>query len=183
MDEATKGRAAFLEDFRIAFFDLPLGVRVYRAVSQGRAVVRRALKDGQLADLLGDLGDELDCGRPGADDRHPLAAEVPAFFGPLGGMEALALEAVASDKIRDVRRRQDSDGGDEKARPCPLAIVGLDLPAGGSLIIRGSGDTGAELDVAAQVEFIRYVVEIALGLRLGGEVLAPVPLLQEFFGE
>src|SRR4029434_7838645 len=43
--------------------------------------------------------------------------------------------------------------------------------------------TGAELDVATQVELVGYKVEIAQRLRLGGEMLGPIPLLEKLFRE
>ena len=43
----------------------------------------------------------------------------------------------------------------------------------------GGGDATAELDVAAQVELVGDVVEIAQGLGLAGKVLRPVPLVQQ----
>jgi len=44
--------------------------------------------------------------------------------------------------------------------------------------VRGD-DAALELDVAAQVELIGDVVEIALGLGLAREMLFPVPLVQQ----
>src|SRR4029450_2373925 len=40
-----------------------------------------------------------------------------------------------------------------------------------------------ELDVAAQVKLVGDVIQIALGLGLGGEVFLPVPFLQQFLRE
>src|SRR5439155_14753164 len=40
-----------------------------------------------------------------------------------------------------------------------------------------------ELDVAPQVELVGDMVQIALGLGLAGEVLLPVPLVQQFLGK
>jgi hypothetical protein len=37
-----------------------------------------------------------------------------------------------------------------------------------------------ELDVAAQVELVGDVIEIAFGLGLGGKTLAPIPLVEQF---
>src|SRR5262249_4128226 len=41
------------------------------------------------------------------------------------------------------------------------------------------GHTALELDVAAQVELVRDIVQVALGLACGGEVLLPVQSLQQ----
>ena len=40
-----------------------------------------------------------------------------------------------------------------------------------------------ELDVPAQVELVGDVVQVAQGLRLGGEVLLPVPFVEQLLGE
>ena len=44
-------------------------------------------------------------------------------------------------------------------------------------------DPAVELDVAAQVELVGDVIQIALGLRLRGEVLLPIPFVEQFLGE
>ena len=41
-------------------------------------------------------------------------------------------------------------------------------------------DAALELDVTPQIEFVGDVIQIALGLRLTGEMLLPVPFLQQF---
>ncbi len=48
--------------------------------------------------------------------------------------------------------------------------------------VRG-GDRAAELHVAAEVELVGDVVQIFQSVRLGGEVLLPVPFLHQFLGE
>src|SRR5271168_2225269 len=45
------------------------------------------------------------------------------------------------------------------------------------------GHPALELDVAAQVESVGDVVQIAFGLRLRGEMLLPVPFVQQFLRE
>ena len=42
------------------------------------------------------------------------------------------------------------------------------------------GHAALELDVAAQVELVGDMVQIALGLGLAGEVLLPVPFVEQF---
>jgi hypothetical protein len=44
-------------------------------------------------------------------------------------------------------------------------------------------DAALELDVAAQIELVGDVVQVTLGLGLAGEVLLPVPLVEQFLGE
>src|SRR6202022_349879 len=62
----------------------------------------------------------------------------------------------------------------------PVAILQDDLPAARLLTVVRCGHAAPELDVAAQVELVGDMVQIALGLGLAGEVLLPVPFLQEF---
>src|SRR4051812_12463986 len=45
------------------------------------------------------------------------------------------------------------------------------------------GDTAVELNVATQVELVGDTIQIALGLRLGREVLFPIPFLEQFLRE
>ena len=51
------------------------------------------------------------------------------------------------------------------------------------LVVHGRRDRGAEPDVAPQVEPVDDVVEVALGLRLLGEVLLPLPLVEQLLRE
>jgi hypothetical protein len=44
-------------------------------------------------------------------------------------------------------------------------------------------NTAVELNVAAQVELVSDIVEVPLGLGLGGEVFVPVPLVEQFLRE
>ena len=45
------------------------------------------------------------------------------------------------------------------------------------------GDAGLELDVAAQIELVGDVVQVTLGLGLAGEMLLPVPFVEQFLRE
>src|SRR5215468_5817945 len=47
----------------------------------------------------------------------------------------------------------------------------------------GGGHPAPELDVAAQVELVGDVIQIALSLGLRGKVFLPVPFLQQFLRE
>ena len=63
------------------------------------------------------------------------------------------------------------------------AVLQRHVPAAGFVLVVRGGDAAAELDVAAQIELVGDVVEVAQGLRLAGEMLGPVPFLQQFLGE
>jgi len=64
-----------------------------------------------------------------------------------------------------------------------LVAVDYDFPSIRSLVINGGGDPRLELDIAAQVKPVRYIIQITLVLRLTRKVLLPIPFLQEFFRE
>src|ERR1700730_15731642 len=181
VDKPGEGFARSFENFRIAGFDFGLGLRIDRPVAQGRAIIRRALENRQMANLLGDFRDELNCRGARADDTDAFAGELDAFLGPSRGVKRLALEALDPGKAGDVLRGKDTDGRDEESCPCAGAILEPDFPVISLFIVSGCRNRGVESDVAAQVEFIRHVVEVALVLRLAGEELLPIPLLQEFF--
>ena len=63
------------------------------------------------------------------------------------------------------------------------AVFERHVPGAGFVLVVRGGDAAAELDVAAQVELVGDMVEVAQGLRLAGEMLGPVPFLQQFVGE
>ena len=181
MDKAGEGFAGPFENFRIAGFDFCLSLGIDRTVAQRRAKIRRALEDRQMADLLGDFRDELDCRGARANHADAFAGKVDPFLGPSSGVKRLALETLDPGKAGDVLRGKNPDCRDEEPRPCASAIVDPDFPVIFLFIVDGRIDSDVEPDVATEVEFIRDVVEVALVLRLAGEVLLPIPLLQEFF--
>jgi hypothetical protein len=99
------------------------------------------------------------------------------------GVAGHAREAVDAGDGRHHGRREHADRGDEKARRMARAARQDELPAARVLTILCGGDAAVELDVAAQVELVRDMVEIALGVGLGREVLVPVPLLEQLLRE
>src|SRR4029077_7362310 len=60
------------------------------------------------------------------------------------------------------------------------AVLQADVPAARVFLIVRGGYPALELDVAAQIELVGDVIEIALGLGLRGEVFLPMPLVQQF---
>src|SRR4051812_22480385 len=44
-------------------------------------------------------------------------------------------------------------------------------------------DPAVELDVATQVKLIGNIIQVALGLRLSGEMFLPIPFIEQFLGE
>src|SRR2546426_12488049 len=84
---------------------------------------------------------------------------------------------------RHRRRRQRPDRGAQEPGPRPPSVLAFDLPLAGGLIVDRGLDPAAELDIAAQVELVRHEVAVTQRLRLGREVLAPLPLAQDLVGE
>src|SRR4051794_21888736 len=98
---------------------------------------------------------------------------------PGTGVVPLALEVLAAGDVRDLAGRQAADAGDYVLRGNVIAMVGLDLPAAIFFAVPGGGDPRVELDVAAEVEAVSDVGEVAQDLRLLRVLAAPLPLLQQ----
>ena len=63
------------------------------------------------------------------------------------------------------------------------AVFQRNVPAAGLLAVMRGGNAALELDVAAQVELVGDVVQVTLGLRLAGEMLFPVPIVEQLLRE
>ena len=63
----------------------------------------------------------------------------------------------------------------------PSSVATVHVPDG--LVVDRRGDRGAEPHVAPQVEPVHHMVEVALDLRLLGEVLLPLPLVEQLLRE
>jgi len=133
-----------------------------------------------MADGLGHFRDGLHTGGTRADHRNALAVELHRFLRPVMSVAGLAAEALDAGEARHCRRRQHANGGYNEPRIVAPAILQDDLPAARVLLIMRRRDAALELDVAAQVELVGNMVQIALGLGLTSEMLLPVPFLQEF---
>ena len=175
--------AAAGEDLRIGDLDPGLGLGVDATVVQRRTPVRRALEYGQVADCFGDLGDCLHAGGAGADYGHPLAFKSHLLVRPGAGVIGFAAEVLHARDGRQGGRRQRTDRGDEEARADTPAVLECELPLVGVLVVCRRHDPAVERDVPPQVEFVGDVVAVAQRLGLGGEMLAPVPFLQQLVGE
>ena len=136
-----------------------------------------------MAGGLGHFLDRLHPGGAGADHRHPLALEAHRLMRPLGGVERLARERMHPFDAWHRRRRKRADGGGQEARAEAAAILQRHIPAPRRFLVVCRGDTAVELDVLAEVEFVGDVVQVAQRLRLAGEMLAPVPFLQQLLRE
>ena len=168
-------------NLRVGRLPLALGLRGHLRVATRRTVVGSALEDGEMADFRGDFGDELHCGRTGSNHRDALPRKVDVFLWPAGGMKRFPRKALYALKRWGIASRQEADGRDEKLRLGAPAACQLDLPALCFLVVDRRLDSRIELDVFAQVEFVRHIVEIFFVLRLAGIMLLPIPLLQQFF--
>ena len=183
VQEAGVAVPAALEHLGIACLDGALLLRGHGAVVQRRAQIRGALENGEVRGGLRHFLDCLHAGRAGADHRHPLAREAHRLMRPSVGVEGLALEALQSLDARQGRRRKRPDGGDQEARSMAVPIFQDHIPAPPFLLPVRRRHAAVELDVAAQVELVGDVVEVAQRLRLGREMLGPVPLVQQLLRE
>jgi hypothetical protein len=94
-------------------------------------------------------------------------------------MERLAPKTVAALDPRQCRRRKGSDRGDQKPGVEAAAVLESDAPAPRALIVSRGRHPAAKLDIAAQVELVSDMIEIAQRLRLASKVLRPFPFLQQ----
>ena len=179
MDKAAGSVAAAREDLGIAGPDAAHLLVGDLVVVQWRAPLRGALEHGQAAGGLGHFLDRLHRGGAGADHRDALAGEAHPFLGPVMGVAGLALERVDAWDARHGRRREHADGGNQQTCAVAPAILQHDVPAARFLAVMRGGDAALKLDVAAQVEPVGDMVQIALRLRLRGEALGPIPFLQQ----
>jgi hypothetical protein len=62
--------------------------------------------------------------------------------------------------------------------PVAATLVGH-RPQRGLLVVLGRPDAGVEAHVAPEVEAVHHMVQVALNLRLFGEVLPPLPILEQ----
>jgi hypothetical protein len=92
----------------------------------------------------------------------------------------LPLETPDARDGRHRRRREHADRGDQKPRRVAPPICQHDLPAARIVVVTRGGDAAAELDVAAQIELVGDMIEVALGLRLSGKALLPMPFVEQF---
>jgi hypothetical protein len=92
-------------------------------------------------------------------------------------------EVVTTRNVRQVGDRQHAGGHDEEAGPVLGAVVGRHRPRGGPLVPHRRAHPGVEAHVAPQVEAVDDVVQVALDLRLAGEVLLPLPVVEQLAGE
>src|SRR5262249_7725910 len=135
-------------------------------------------------------------GRPGGDHRRgldpagarpdepdALAREAHAFARPPRRVVDLAPEALETPDPGAVRRREAPHGADQEARRHALPPRAPDLPELRGVVEAGARDPRPEPDVAAQVEAVGHVVQVALDLRLLGVPAGPLPLLRELLGE
>ncbi len=103
--------------------DPALHLRIQRRVAGRDGIGGRPLEDVELAGLGRDHRDRLQGGRPGADDRHPLAGEVHALMGPGPGVIDGAFEPLEPVDGRSVGLRQAAGGHDQPPRRGFAALV------------------------------------------------------------
>ena len=98
-------------------------------------------------------------------------------------MVPLALEAIQTGNVRFARRRKVARRHDAVARSRNMALVGLYGPQICLAVEDGFFDPSVELDVAAQVEAVGDVVDVAQDFGLGAVTFGPMPFLLQIIRE
>ena len=130
---------------------------------------RRPLEHVQLADHLGDLGDDLHGGGTGADDAHPLAFEVDVVV-PARRVERLAREGSHAVDAGQLRAGEDAVGQDHVAGLHGVAAVGADGPAAGLLVPHRGVDGGVEQALVVEAELVGHRLAVLENLEARGEL-------------
>ncbi len=134
---------------------------------------RRALIDSHVGDALGQLRNELDRGRTGADESNAAAVEVVVVV-PRRRVNRPSGEFRDAGNVGDVRLGQEPGRGDQEPRCQRLAAGECDMPALAVLVPASTLDACVEAHVPAYVVFVRDVVGVSLELGAGGEQPRPV---------
>ena len=137
-----------------------------RRVVERRAPVGGALVHRQRRDFSGDGRNQLNATRSGPDDGDALAREVDGVRRPQSGVVRLPAKVVAPRYVREVRHRQDAGRGNEESCSELCAVVDDDCPQAFRFVVSRRRHHGVEPDVAAKVEAVDDVIEVALGFRL-----------------
>ena len=183
MDIAARRGAQQREKRGVIALDLALFFFRDWAVMQRCAPIWGALKNREGANLRRNGLDHLHARRPRANHGHALARETDGFMWPAIGMEGLAGKAF---NARDARQRiggKRAKRGDQEAAVMLSARIQRHSPALRGFIETRAHDAAIELDMAAQIEPVCYVLQIAQCFGLRGEMLAPAPFLQQFIGK
>src|SRR5208283_4674128 len=130
-------------------------------VVQGSRPVGPALEYGQIADLVGDLRNNLNARGAGANHSDLLTRHLHRFVRPVERMERTALEFLHTLEPRRSGYRKEAD-----CHNCELAcqlttIFDLQPPQIICLVEAHRLDLAIELHVFAQIELVRDVVQVA----------------------
>ena len=183
MDIAARRGAQQREKCWVITLDLALFFFRDSPVMQRRAPIGRALKDCEGTNLGSNSLDHLHARRPRTNHGHALARETDRLMRPAIGMEGLARKTF---NARDARQRisgKRAKRGDQEAAVMLCARIKCDCPALRGFIEMRAHDAVIELDMAAQIETVCHVLQIAQCFGLRGEMLAPAPFLQQFIGK
>ena len=183
MDIAARRGAQQCEKRWVIALDLALFFLRDWAVMQRRAPIGRALKNRERSNLRSNGLDHLHTGRTRANHCHALTREADGFMWPAIGMEGLAVEAFNARNAWQRIGRKRAKRGDQEAAVMLCARIKCDCPALRSFIEMRAHDAAIELDMAAQIEPIRHMLQITQSFGLRGEMLAPAPFLQQLIGK
>ena len=177
--EAEAGRrvAPLLAARAVIRLDARVLLLAHGRVGGGNRIVRRALEHGQVRGLLCDHRRHLHAGRAGADDGDALAGKADLVLGPHARMDDLALEGVLPRNVRPLRGGELPDAHHEEAGGPAPSVPGAHRPARGGLVVFGALHARVQFDMAAQIEPVRHMGDVAQDLGLRRIALAPAPFL------
>jgi hypothetical protein len=98
-------------------------------------------------------------------------------------VERLTAEAVHARQTRLGRDGEQADGREEETGNVRTPVVSVNNPLVAGIVEFCGCDNAAKFDIASQIELVSDVVKIGQCLRLRGEQLTPVPLLEQLFRE
>ena len=136
-----------------------------------------SLEDGELRHILGDRRRDLEAARPRTDHGHPLASELHRVVPPCR-VERRPREVLGPFERRHRRSVELPHSGDHRTRLVhglvPECVERLDRPHVIVLVPHASRDLGLKDDVLVDAVLAHRGLEVALQLRLAGEVLGPL---------
>ena len=141
------------------------------------------LENSEVPDVFGYFLNCLHARRPSPDNCHPFVRELYGSVRPPRGVKGLSLERFDTLDSWQSGFREIAHGRNQEPAFVGTPILQLDCPSPSIIVIESGFDFTGELDIFEQIEFIGYVLQVSQGLRLPGEMLGPVPLVEQFLGK
>jgi hypothetical protein len=142
--EATECLSAKLEDVGVCRLVAGLGGGVELLLLHRKSEVGRALEDGELGNVGGDLLNRLDARGTSTDDTDTLALDIDALLRPDGRVGANALELVEALERGNVALGGKAGAEDEVLGLVDVTTLGVDVPDARGVVPLGGLDVGVE---------------------------------------